>query len=87
MILVGGAEAYLVKEKLASEQVPVILAPARCIPDSWDTRRCREDSYKILSDAGIQVGLGTYDVDNVRNLVSHDLWFIGQRDGKLELRE
>lgn len=80
MVVVGGAEAYLIKEKLATEQVPgtlhltfilhlVILSPARCIPDFWDTRRCTEDSFKLLKDAGVQVGFGTYDVDNVRNLV------------------
>lgn len=36
------------RSKLAQNNVSVILAPARCVPDNWNTRRCREDNMQIL---------------------------------------
>jgi len=69
MIIVGGAEAWVVADRLAEAHVPVILAPARCI--SWDTfeqRRCKENGLRELGQRNVKVGIATADPDNARNL-------------------
>jgi hypothetical protein len=77
-IILGGAEAWLVADHLAAEQIPVILAPPRCRPAFWGQRHCL--SGKPMQDAtgldvlvakGVLVGVASLDADDgyVRNLI------------------
>mmetsp|Transcript_34947 Transcript_34947/g.87948 ORF Transcript_34947/g.87948 Transcript_34947/m.87948 type:complete len:516 (+) Transcript_34947:1-1548(+) len=68
VVIVGGAEAHVVRARLAREKVDVVLSPPRCLPNTFPTRRCRADGARRLVDAGVRVGLAYGDVDNVRNL-------------------
>eukprot|EP01089_Gocevia_fonbrunei_P022899 TRINITY_DN9430_c0_g1_i2.p1 TRINITY_DN9430_c0_g1~~TRINITY_DN9430_c0_g1_i2.p1 ORF type:complete len:187 (-),score=58.98 TRINITY_DN9430_c0_g1_i2:64-600(-) len=70
LVIVGGAESHLVAETLARENVPVILAPARCIPyEKWEWRWCAGyEGVKELVNKGVKVGLAVSDDDNARNL-------------------
>ena len=40
LVIVGGAEAWTVADKLQAHNASVLLRPARCTPGSWETRRC-----------------------------------------------
>ncbi len=41
MVIVGGAEAWVMASELAATNVGVILQPVLCTPDQYDNRRCR----------------------------------------------
>ncbi|KAJ2964035.1 hypothetical protein NQZ79_g901 [Umbelopsis isabellina] len=82
-VILGGAEAWLVAEHLAAENIPVILAPPRCRPLTWGMRHCL--SGKPMQDAtgldvlvakGVLVGVASLDADDgyVRNLIWDAGW-------------
>ncbi|KAL6063889.1 Composite domain of metallo-dependent hydrolase [Balamuthia mandrillaris] len=69
MIVVGGAEAHVLAPRLALENVPVVLAPPRCVPERFfDQQQCSTDGVKRLVDAGVKTGLAVPDLSNARNL-------------------
>ncbi|QPG77410.1 hypothetical protein FOA43_004824 [Brettanomyces nanus] len=64
-IIIGGQEAYLIADKLASADISLILAPWHCTAKFWDNRFCspnepleNESSVQILHKAGVQFALG-----------------------------
>ena len=57
MSIIGGAEAHLVADRIAARNVPVILRPVHCFPDSWEKRRCSDDSVGILKQAGVTLAV------------------------------
>ena len=68
LVIIGGIEAYLLANELASANVPVILAPWRCQPESWEIRNClpgppisEKTSFQILLEAGVDVALAAWD--------------------------
>jgi len=67
LIIVGGAEAHVIANKLANPSVSVILK-SRVPPDDFDTQRSSDSAIKTLVTAGVKVGLAVDDTDNVRNL-------------------
>lgn len=68
-VIVGGEDAFMIKDFLKENNVPVILSNVHRLPN-----RNHEDvdqSYKIaaeLSEAGVLVGLSYSDASNARNL-------------------
>jgi nitrate reductase NapAB chaperone NapD len=77
-VILGGAEAWLVADHLASEQIPVIMAPPRCRPAVWGMRHCLSGKpmqdgtgLDVLVAKGVLVGLASLDADDgyVRNLI------------------
>jgi imidazolonepropionase-like amidohydrolase len=69
VIFRGAAEAYLIKDLLASRKVPVILAPVRCVPKYfWSLARCKPYSHGTLLLAGVELAVAYDDSDNIRNL-------------------
>ncbi|KAI8331050.1 hypothetical protein BC941DRAFT_439652 [Chlamydoabsidia padenii] len=93
-IILGGAEAHLVVAHLKQSSIPVILMPARCFPALWSQRRClpghpytKDTVLDILLKHGVQVGIGSTDVDNgdARNLIWEAGWNLAHnRDMTIE---
>lgn len=82
-IILGGAESHLVASHLARVQIPVILMPARCVPLSWQARRClygppysKDTAIDILLRHGVLVGLASEDRKDgsARNLIWEAGW-------------
>ncbi|RXK42406.1 hypothetical protein M231_00396 [Tremella mesenterica] len=77
IIVIGGSEAHLVASTLARARIPVILAPWRCMPLTWEQRRCHPaipltdtTPVQILMEAGVKLALAAGDDRMVR-----DLWW------------
>jgi len=73
VIVAGGAEAWMVAEKLAAANVPVIVGSMNNIPTSFATLGQRQETPALLQRAGAKVvlianGSGGEEVFNVRNL-------------------
>lgn len=82
-IILGGAESHLVATHLARAHIPVILMPARCVPLSWQSRRClygpphsKDTAIDILLRHGVLVGLASEDRKDgsARNLIWEAGW-------------
>ncbi len=59
MIVEGGTEAWMVAKELAAARVGVILNPELNLPNRFEQTRVRDDSAKILADAGVAVAIST----------------------------
>jgi imidazolonepropionase-like amidohydrolase len=74
LIVVGGAEAWQIADKLAAARVPVLTGAMNNIPDSFTSLGQRQENAGILSKAGVQVsvignaGGGDEEAFNVRNI-------------------
>lgn len=74
LIVVGGAEAWQIAEKLASARIPVLTGAMNNIPSSFSTLAQRQENAGILSRAGVAVSLignaggGDEEAFNVRNV-------------------
>ena len=68
MTLVGAAESAPLAVDLALACISVILHPVDCLPTTWESRRCTDDTVKILTDNGVRVAVGTSDPDLSRQL-------------------
>jgi imidazolonepropionase-like amidohydrolase len=66
VILVGGAEAWLVAPQLAAAKVPVVIRPFVYGPGSFDQIHGREDNGALLRAAGVEVIIGAGDTHNAR---------------------
>jgi imidazolonepropionase-like amidohydrolase len=68
----GGAEAWLVADRLAAARVPVILDPTNNLPSSFERLRVRDDAAAALTKAGVRVSLssvgGSANVGALRQL-------------------
>ncbi len=68
LIVLGGAEAWLVAAELAAARVPVVLSPGRAKPYRFETARARDDAALILQRAGVQVAIASGRTHELRNL-------------------
>lgn len=69
MVLVGGADAWLLADLLASHKIPVVLRKPHNLPkQSYDDIDMSYKMPKVLKDAGILVCLSMRDFWNQRNL-------------------
>ncbi len=69
LVLVGGGEAWKVKEVIAERDVPVVLNPFDNLPTDFDQIGARLDNAAILTRAGIAVAYMTEDLySDFRNL-------------------
>ena len=67
-VLVGAAEAWIVKEALAKTGIPVVIDPLLNAPESFDRLQARPDNAAILARAGVPVAFSTFSSHNVRTL-------------------
>jgi imidazolonepropionase-like amidohydrolase len=74
MILAGGAEAWMVADKLAAARIPVLTGAMNNIPESFASLGQRQENAGLLQKAGVQVsvignaGGGDEEAFNVRNI-------------------
>ncbi len=69
IIIAGGAEAWMIAKKLASEKVGVIIDPADNLPKSFDQLHVRDDAPKLLAEAGVAVAISNLgEAADARNL-------------------
>lgn len=68
LVLVGGAEAWLVAEALAARTVAVVVDPILSGPGSFDQLRARPDNAALLAAAGVKVLMSTFNTHQVRRL-------------------
>ncbi|KAF3036127.1 hypothetical protein E8E11_002465 [Didymella keratinophila] len=74
IVIIGGAEAHLVADKLAASKIAVVLAPLLPHALSWDQRRgltgppLTNVSTNILLDAGVELGIGVEETWETRDL-------------------
>jgi hypothetical protein len=65
-VILGGAEAWMVAEQLASANVPVLLNPLVNLPGNFDSLGSRLDNAAILEAAGVTVAISGAGSHNAR---------------------
>jgi imidazolonepropionase-like amidohydrolase len=74
IIIVGGAEAWMVADRLAAARVPVLTGAMNNIPTSFVALGSRQENVRLLRRAGVQVavignaGGGDEETFNARNI-------------------
>ena len=73
IIIAGGAESWMLADRLAAANVPVVVGSMSNIPTSFATLGSRQETPAVLQRAGVKVvlignGSGDETVFNVRNL-------------------
>ena len=69
-IILGGAEAWLVADRLADADVPVLLAPTQNLPSNFDRINARRDAAALLVQAGVRISFvgPNSETHNARNI-------------------
>ena len=74
VVIAGGAEAWMLADKIAAAKIPVLTGAMNNIPGSFRTLGSRQENAAMLRKAGVQVGIignaggGDEDMFNVRNI-------------------
>lgn len=71
LIVLGGAEAWMVADRLAQAQVPVVLDALGNLPRDFDRLNSRLDAASVLADAGVRFAIGANGAaqnHNARNI-------------------
>ncbi|KAL7420676.1 hypothetical protein Q5752_004627 [Cryptotrichosporon argae] len=79
--ILGGAEAWMVADDLADENIGVIVSPARSFPSDWDSRRImpgpplsHHTLPSYLASRGVTVALGIVEEWQARNTRYDAAW-------------
>ena len=68
LTILGGAEAWKVREALAKAGVTVVVQPTSNLPQSFESLGARLENAALLHEAGVRVGIAVFgDSHNVRN--------------------
>lgn len=75
-IIIGGAEAWRVADRLAAAKVPVVLDPLANLPGNFDRLGARLDNAALLDRAGVaviftQFGDATHNARKIRQLAGN----------------
>lgn len=68
LVIVGGAEAWMVAPALAARAVPVVVDPLLNAPYAMDQLAARADNAKLLQAAGVPVLMSTFNTHQTRKL-------------------
>ncbi|MFO0745597.1 MAG: amidohydrolase family protein [Myxococcota bacterium] len=68
LVIVGGAEAWVVAAALAERAVPVVVDPLLNAPYAFDQLRARADNAALLRAAGVPVLMSTFNTHQTRKL-------------------
>ncbi|HET7675500.1 MAG TPA: amidohydrolase family protein [Gammaproteobacteria bacterium] len=68
LIVAGGAEAWMVADKLAAAHVPVLLNPLEDLPAHFETLGATLENAARLQKAGVLIAFATGDTHNARNV-------------------
>lgn len=69
-IIHGGAEAWMVADRLAAARIAVVLAPQDILPGNFDRINARRESAAMLAAAGVSIAFadGQSHTHNARNI-------------------
>ena len=67
-MIAGGAEAWMVADKLAKAGVPVIVDVIQNLPGAFESLGATLENAGRLQKAGVKVAFATEDVGNPRNI-------------------
>jgi len=67
-VISGGAEAWMVADRLAEAGVPVLIDPLLNLPGDFDELGARLDNAAILHAAGVTIAFTGTDMHNARRL-------------------
>ncbi|KAI8376532.1 uncharacterized protein BYT42DRAFT_534964 [Radiomyces spectabilis] len=80
-VILGGAESHLVASHLAEAQIPVILQPALCTPEHFESIHCltgapltNGTAAHVLQRHGVKIGIAVTDDAAARNLAWDAGW-------------
>jgi imidazolonepropionase-like amidohydrolase len=68
LILSGADEGWTVAPQIAAARVPVIIDPTQNLPSSFSSLNARSENAAILSAAGVNVIISTFDPHTAHNL-------------------
>jgi imidazolonepropionase-like amidohydrolase len=68
LVLSGAEEAWMVADRIAAAEVPVVLVPLTNLPSTFTRLHSRYDNAAILSRAGVRVAMTTSGAHDLRNL-------------------
>ena len=68
LIILGGSEAWQLREVLAAREIPVVVNVLANLPTSFDRLGARLDNAALLSEAGVMVLLTGGETQNARRL-------------------
>lgn len=68
LIVSGGAEAWMVADKLAAAHVPVLLDPLQDLPSRFESLGATLHNAARLQQAGVLIAFATGDTHNARNV-------------------
>ena len=68
LVIVGGAEAWKVADRLVASNTPVVLSPYDNLPGSFDRLASTSHNARRLHEAGARIVFVTGDAHNERNL-------------------
>ncbi|CAG8479612.1 1104_t:CDS:10 [Racocetra fulgida] len=81
LVILGGAEAYILAAELAEHKIPVILIPLRAIPKFWTAQHVltgapitNTTGIDILYANGVKIGIGVAIAGLERNLIWDAGW-------------
>ncbi|CAG8555495.1 1968_t:CDS:10 [Paraglomus occultum] len=81
LVIVGGAESYLLASHLAKRNIPVVVIPARPVPELWTAQNVltgppisNKTHIEILHEHKVLVGIGVSDPGLARNLAWDAGW-------------
>jgi imidazolonepropionase-like amidohydrolase len=66
--IIGAAEAWKVREQLATAKIIVVVQPTQNLPGNFDTLGARLDNAALLHAAGVTVAIAHFDSYNARNI-------------------
>ncbi|GBB85030.1 hypothetical protein RclHR1_01160024 [Rhizophagus clarus] len=94
IIIIGGAEAYLLAEQLSRYNVSVVLKPSRPVPDLWTAKNVLTGSpltnitgIEILIKHKVKIALGVERTAWTRNLAWDAGWILTNSKGTLSEKE
>jgi hypothetical protein len=67
-VVSGGAEAWMLADRLATAGIPVLLDALANMPGSFDTLGARLDNAALLHQAGVTIAFGGTETHNARKL-------------------
>ncbi|CAG8525018.1 2762_t:CDS:2, partial [Paraglomus brasilianum] len=81
LVIVGGAESYFLASHLAKRKIPVVVIPARPVPELWTAQNVltgppisNKTHIEILHEHKVLVGIGVSNPGRARNLVWDAGW-------------
>ncbi|KAG9284078.1 hypothetical protein G9A89_022852 [Geosiphon pyriformis] len=94
LVIIGGAEAHFLAEKLAKHKIAVVLVPSRPTPTLWTAQNVltgppltNNTGIDILNAHKVLLGIGIEDSGLARNLVWDAGWVFQNSGGEISEKE